>query len=197
MPARIWKFGFTEVTTATDLPDNAVADKIWRLRASSADFANPLTRRELQNLFQFLGGSLGPSPDLNKPSIQNLLVLKINDAASRGQIVAFRRKAEGGGSSAGAPGSGGGAPPPPPPPPPGGGGGGGGTEKEKTWIEIQLVDEEGNPIAGERYILKITDGSTREGTLDAEGKTAVRGIDPGTCTLRFPDLDAREYKRKS
>ena len=184
MPARIWKFGFTEVTTATDLPDNAVADKIWRLRASSADFANPLTRRELQNLFQFLGGSLGPSPDLNKPSIQNLLVLKINDAASRGQIVAFRRKAEGGGSSAGAPGS-------------GGGGGGGGTENEKTWIEIQLVDEEGNPIAGERYILKITDGSTREGTLDAEGKTAVRGIDPGTCTLRFPDLDAREYKRKS
>lgn len=194
MPARTWKIGFIEVTAATDVPEKAVVDKAWRLPMSASNFANPVTRRELLDLYQSLGGS---SSDVSKPVVQTLIVNKINTAIARGQIVAFRRRAEAGVSSSGTPGSGAGTKPPPPPPPPPAGGGGSEPEKEKTWIEIQLVDEEGNPVAGERYILKITDGSTREGTLDAAGKVSVRGIDPGTCTLRFPDLDAREYKRKS
>jgi hypothetical protein len=196
MPARTWKFGFIEVATAFDVPDNSVVDSSWRLRMSTASFANPLTRRELLNLYQTLGGSLGSTPDLSRPAVQTQVVNKINDALSQGRIVAFRQRAYGSvppSSSGGA--SGGTAPRSSPPPAPSGGSAS--TEKEKTWVEIQLLDEDGNPVAGERYILKITDGSVREGTLDAAGKVSVRGIDPGTCTLRFPDLDAREYKRIS
>lgn len=198
MPAaRTWKFGFIEVTTASDVPDKSVVDKSWRLRLSTASFANPVTRRELLSLYQTLGGSLGSTPDLSRPAVQNQVVNKINDALSQGRIVAFRQRAEGGVPNSGGASSGGGGTPrtsPPPAPP---SSSSSSTEREKTWVEIQLVDEEGTPIAGERYILKITDGSVREGTLDAAGKVSVRGIDPGTCTLRFPDLDAREYKRRS
>jgi hypothetical protein len=197
MPARTWKFGFFEVTTAKDVPENAVVDKAWRLPMSASNFANPLTRREMQSLYQAVGGTLGSSPDLSSRAMQTQVVNRINAALSRGQMVAFRRRADASVANAGTPGTGATPAPAPPPPPRSADSGGSGPEPEKTWIEIQLVDEEGNPVAGERYILKITDGSIREGTLDASGKVSVRGIDPGTCTVRFPDLDAREYKRKN
>jgi hypothetical protein len=65
----------------------------------------------------------------------------------------------------------------------------------KTWIEIVLVDETGKPVPGVKYQLKITDGSLREGTLGADGSVRVNGIDPGTCTVSFPQIDAREWSR--
>ncbi len=44
-------------------------------------------------------------------------------------------------------------------------------EKEKkSWIEIELVDEEGNPVPGEKYKVILPDGQTvAEGTLDEKG----------------------------
>jgi hypothetical protein len=68
-------------------------------------------------------------------------------------------------------------------------------KNEKTWIEIQLVDQKGSPVAGASYRMKITDGSVREGVTDENGSVRVPGIDPGTCEVSFPDYDAREWKR--
>jgi len=63
-------------------------------------------------------------------------------------------------------------------------------KKKPHWIEIQLVDEEGQPVAGEPYIVTLPDGSTvADGTLDEKGFARVEGIDPGTCKVTFPNLD--------
>ncbi len=68
---------------------------------------------------------------------------------------------------------------------------------KKSWIEIKLVDEEGNPVPGERYRVTLPDGSTlAEGTLDEKGFTRIDNIDPGTCKITFPDLDASAWRRK-
>lgn len=61
--------------------------------------------------------------------------------------------------------------------------------EEKTWIEIELVDTEGNPVPNERYWILLTDGTTREGRLDQNGRAYFGGLDPGECDVRFPDLD--------
>lgn len=67
-------------------------------------------------------------------------------------------------------------------------------DKVKTWIEIKLVDQDGNPVANEKYELKLPDGSVQEGSLDAQGRARVEEIDPGNCTVCFPDIDGREWK---
>ena len=67
------------------------------------------------------------------------------------------------------------------------------TEK-KTWIEIALKDTDGAAVAGERYRIKLPDGSTREGALDANGRARVDGIDPGTAQVCFPEIDADDWR---
>lgn len=64
---------------------------------------------------------------------------------------------------------------------------------ERTWITIRLVGEDDAPIPGERYRIDLPDGSVREGRLDVEGLARVRGIEPGQCTVTFPDLDQEAW----
>ncbi len=69
------------------------------------------------------------------------------------------------------------------------------SREKKSWIEIELVDEEGNPVAGERYRVTLPDGSTvAEGTLDDKGFAHIGNIDPGTCKVTFPDLDREAWE---
>ncbi len=66
---------------------------------------------------------------------------------------------------------------------------------KKSWIEIELLDEEGNPVAGERYRVTLPDGSTiAEGTTDENGLAKVSNIDPGSCKVTFPNLDREAWK---
>ena len=70
-------------------------------------------------------------------------------------------------------------------------------QKKKDWIEILLVDDEGNPVAGEPYSVTLPDGSTvADGTLDEKGFARVDGIDPGTCKVTFPKLHKDAWKPK-
>jgi type VI secretion system secreted protein VgrG len=62
-------------------------------------------------------------------------------------------------------------------------------EEDRTWIEIEMVDDTGQPVAGERYRVTLPDGSVREGTLDQNGFAHIGGIEPGTCEITFPELD--------
>jgi type VI secretion system secreted protein VgrG len=87
---------------------------------------------------------------------------------------------------------------------PGGGGdasseGGAAAAKSKkkplSWIEIVMVDEDGNPVAGAGYQITLPDGSVDSGTLDEKGFVRLDGIDPGTCQVTFPDLDPNAWKR--
>ncbi len=73
---------------------------------------------------------------------------------------------------------------------PGGGGGGSGARVDpKTWIAIELVGEDGAPIGGEVYWIKLPSGAVREGTLDATGRAYFDDLDPGDCEIRWPGLD--------
>ena len=68
-------------------------------------------------------------------------------------------------------------------------------DKKKTWIEIELVDGQKDPVPGEKYRITLPDGETvAEGTLDEKGVARVDGIDPGTCQITFPDLDKDAWK---
>ncbi len=69
------------------------------------------------------------------------------------------------------------------------------TTTELTWIQIRLVDMEGEPVPNERYILRMPDGSERTGRLDYVGRARVERIDtPGTCMVSFPDLDGAAWE---
>src|SRR5205807_1326774 len=53
-------------------------------------------------------------------------------------------------------------------------------EKKKSWIEIKLLDEDNEPVPGERYQITLPDGETvAEGTLDEKGFARVEGFEPG------------------
>ncbi len=65
---------------------------------------------------------------------------------------------------------------------------------KKHWIEIELVDEDGNPVPGEPYKITLPDGTTvADGTLNEKGWARVENIDPGTCEVTFPTLDKETW----
>ena len=68
-------------------------------------------------------------------------------------------------------------------------------KKKKSWIEIQLNDDEGKPVPGEAYKVTLPDGTTiADGTLDEKGFARVDNIDPGTCKVTFPNLDKDSWE---
>lgn len=66
-------------------------------------------------------------------------------------------------------------------------------KQEKSWVEIMLVDLDGNPVPGVRYRVTTPDGEIREGTLNEHGQAGYYQIDPGSCKITFPDLDKEAW----
>jgi hypothetical protein len=62
----------------------------------------------------------------------------------------------------------------------------------KDWIEIELTDDDGEPVPNEKYILHLADGSKKEGTLDDTGRITVEDVPPGAYHVEFPDLEIPE-----
>ena len=61
------------------------------------------------------------------------------------------------------------------------------------YIEIELLDGEGQPIKNQEYVLRTASGEVRKGTLDGSGTAREEKIPPAHCEVRFPqlpDLDA-------
>ncbi len=78
----------------------------------------------------------------------------------------------------------------------GGGGGDGGPADpadQTGWVEVVLVDDAGQPVAGEAYAVTLPDGSVASGTLDEKGLARVQGFQPGDCQITFPNLDAKAW----
>jgi type VI secretion system secreted protein VgrG len=77
----------------------------------------------------------------------------------------------------------------------------GGEEKKEPeppdWIELEMVNEDGEPAAGERYTIELPDGSVAEGTLDQKGYARVEGVKPGNCKVSFPNLDKKNWEKGS
>ncbi|BCD99502.1 hypothetical protein [Marinagarivorans cellulosilyticus] len=58
-----------------------------------------------------------------------------------------------------------------------------------TFIEIQLLDDKGEPVAGEAYWIRDTEGNEHTGSTDGSGKARVDSIKSGNCLVAFPDID--------
>ncbi len=68
-----------------------------------------------------------------------------------------------------------------------------GCSESRTWISIELRDDDDQPVAGARYRLRLPDFTETESVLDDAGRARVDGIMAGTCQVSFPDIDAREW----
>jgi hypothetical protein len=68
-------------------------------------------------------------------------------------------------------------------------------QKKLVWIEIEMVDEEGAPVSGQAYKIETSDGQVATGTLGSDGKARLDGIEPGSCKVSFPDLDAEAWEK--
>ena len=68
-------------------------------------------------------------------------------------------------------------------------------EKKTTWVEIELVGEDGQPIPNEPYKVTLPDGGIEEGTLDEKGVGRVEGFEKGTCKVTFPNLDKDAWEK--
>ncbi len=64
-----------------------------------------------------------------------------------------------------------------------------------TFVEIELVDMQGQPVAGEFYVIALPNGTQHSGVLDELGRARVDGLDPGNCQVTFPKLDRLAVER--
>ena len=64
-----------------------------------------------------------------------------------------------------------------------------------SWIEIEMVDEEDEPVPGVAYSIKLPDGTEATGTLDSNGFARIDGIEPGQCEVSFPNLDKSAWEK--
>jgi type VI secretion system secreted protein VgrG len=69
-------------------------------------------------------------------------------------------------------------------------------KEKKNWVEVHLVDESGADVPNEAVRVTLPDGTVAEGTTNEKGKYRVDGIDPGNCTVTFPNLDQDAWKEK-
>lgn len=59
----------------------------------------------------------------------------------------------------------------------------------RSWIEIEVVGEDGVRLAGVRYAITLPDGTRHEGITSTGAPDRFDDLDPGRCTFTFPDLD--------
>ena len=64
----------------------------------------------------------------------------------------------------------------------------------RSWIEVELLDEDDLPVAGARFEIRLPDGSLRTGRLGPDGRASVEGIAPGNCGVTFPELESSTWE---
>lgn len=58
----------------------------------------------------------------------------------------------------------------------------------KDWVEVFLLDEDGNPVSGEEYTFCLADGTEKKGSLDSEGYAKEEDIPPGKVSVVFTNI---------
>ncbi|MFZ5897506.1 MAG: hypothetical protein ACOY0T_41035 [Myxococcota bacterium] len=68
---------------------------------------------------------------------------------------------------------------------------------ETSFIAVNLLDQDGNPVIGRRWIIELPDGSKHEGRTDAEGWARVRGFtQDGAAKVMFPEFDELDHETR-
>jgi hypothetical protein len=189
-----WRLGglgnrYVIVRRTDVLPDEKFyAAPVFLISQLGRWLSDPFQRSVLTDLARVLfGWSPRPSPETDA-----LLRARLEDAFRTGRLVVLGERLVARSSS---PAKSAGDSPAAAPPAPGGGGGGKppAPTKPKTWIRFKLVDQDDKPIPNERYKLKLTDGTLKEGRLDSDGSVFESGLDPGNCEISFPDLHEKDW----
>lgn len=63
-----------------------------------------------------------------------------------------------------------------------------------TWIEVELVDEDGRPLSGASYELTTSDGKIHKGTVPDSGVVRLEEVPPGASIARFAEVRASLQK---
>ncbi|GMQ82694.1 MAG: hypothetical protein BMS9Abin05_2152 [Rhodothermia bacterium] len=58
----------------------------------------------------------------------------------------------------------------------------------KDWIEIELIDENEDPVADQEYAVYFSNGEVRRGTLDSSGTAREENVPPVTHEIGFPNM---------
>jgi hypothetical protein len=53
------------------------------------------------------------------------------------------------------------------------------------WVEIVLKDADGKPVKNGEYKVTLGTGEIKNGTLDGDGKTKIKDIQPGIARIQF------------
>jgi len=56
----------------------------------------------------------------------------------------------------------------------------------KDWIELELLDENNDPLADEEYEIRFSTGEVRRGRLDSNGQARIEGIPTASHRVHFP-----------
>jgi hypothetical protein len=67
--------------------------------------------------------------------------------------------------------------------------------REFHFVEIELVGEDGIGVANIEYELTLPNGNKVRGVTDEQGLIRVERIDPGSCKITFPKLDAEAWEK--
>ena len=66
-------------------------------------------------------------------------------------------------------------------------------EDEKSWIDIELLNEQHEPVPYALYHVTLLDGSVKEGELDGNGRAKIGITGSGVCHIFFPGEDAEAW----
>ncbi|MBW1789498.1 MAG: hypothetical protein JRK53_23260 [Deltaproteobacteria bacterium] len=70
-------------------------------------------------------------------------------------------------------------------------------DEESHYIGIELKDEDGNPMSGEYYKVKLPNGDIVTGYLNDEGKAKIENIpEGGECKVSFPGIHGDEWEEE-
>jgi phage baseplate assembly protein gpV len=64
---------------------------------------------------------------------------------------------------------------------------------DTSFIELELVDTDGKPVAFASYVVTASDATSFSGVLDAEGRARIDGIVKGNCTVTFPEFHGDDW----
>lgn len=65
------------------------------------------------------------------------------------------------------------------------------------WLELELKDDDGKPLAKEPFIVNPPEGDPIKGKLNKDGFARIENLVPGICRVTFPNIDRRAWEVSS
>jgi hypothetical protein len=66
-------------------------------------------------------------------------------------------------------------------------------EREKDWIGVELLDEQGNPVSGHQVTIKTGDGRLHNLITNQDGRAMITDIDPDNPDIDWQEIDELDF----